>query len=150
VVYLVRHAEPVYPPPADAPHDPPLNAAGRERAQQLSHVLRDAGISRVLSTDLRRTTQTAGPLAERLGLTIEFYDPGALGVFAEELQAAASGSFLVAGHSNTTPQLVSALGGEPGAPIDEKTEFDRLYVVTLRPGRPPVTQHLRYGRPPAP
>jgi hypothetical protein len=36
----------------------------------------------------------------------------------------------VLGHSNTTPDLVTALGGDPQGPIAEM-EYDRLYVVTL-------------------
>jgi len=146
-IFLVRHAEALYPPPEDAPRNPPLNRIGRERAARLANVLHDAGISGILSTDLHRTLQTAGPLAERLGLEIERYDHRALPVLAERL-GAASGRFLVSGHSNTTPEMVRLLGGEPGEPIDEKTEFDRLYVVTLTPGRPVSTVLLHYGEQP--
>lgn len=146
-IFLVRHAETLYPPPEDAPRDPPLNRPGRERAARLAEVLRDAGITGILSTDVQRTLQTAGPLAERLGLEIELYDPAALPALAARL-AAAPGRFLVSGHSNTTPELVRLLGGEPGAPIDERTEFDRLYVVALAAGSPPATILLHYGEPP--
>jgi broad specificity phosphatase PhoE len=146
-VFLVRHAETLYPPPGDAPRDPPLNRLGRERASRLAEVLRDAGLTSILSTDLRRTRQTAGLLAERLGLEIEPYDPTALAALAARL-AAAPGRILVSGHSNTTPELVRLLGGDPGGPIDEKTEFDRLYVVTFAPGQPPSTLLLHYGAPP--
>jgi len=55
------------------------------------------------------------------------------------------GRHLVLGHSNTTPQLVEALGGEPGAPIEEM-EYDRLYIVTLMDGRT-STVLLRFGSP---
>ena len=146
-VFLVRHAETLYPPPAEAPGDPPLNRPGRERAARLTEVLRDAGINGILSTDLRRTRQTARPLAARLGLEIEIYDHRTLPEVAERL-AAAPGVFLVSGHSNTTPELVRLLDGDPGEPIDEKTEFDRLYVVTLAPGRSVSTLLLHYGEPP--
>ena len=146
-VFLVRHAEALYPPPEEAPRNPPLNRLGRERAARLADVLQDAGITAILSTDLRRTLQTAGPLAERLGLEIETYDHRALPALADRL-ANTPGRFLVSGHSNTTPELVRLLGGEPGEPIEEKTEFDRLYVVTLAPGRPVSTLLLHYGEPP--
>ena len=146
-VFLVRHAEALYPPPEDAPRNPPLNRIGHRRAARLAQVLSDAGISGILSTDLHRTLQTAGPLAERLGLEIERYDHRALPALAQRL-AATPGRFLVSGHSNTTPEMVRLLGGDPGEPIDEKTEFDRLYVVTLAPGRPVSTLLLHYGEPP--
>jgi broad specificity phosphatase PhoE len=146
-VFLVRHAEALYPPPADAPRNPPLNRLGRARAAQLANVLGDTGLTGILSTDLNRTLATADPLAARLGLEIERYDHRALAALADRLRAT-PGRFLVSGHSNTTPQLVRLLGGDPGEPIDEKTEFDRLYVVTLAPGRPVSTVLLHYGSPP--
>ncbi len=147
VVFLVRHAEPLYPPPAEAPRDPPLDRLGRERAERLADILADAGIDRILSSDYRRTRETTGPLAERLGLEVELYDPGALGELAARLTVT-PGRMLVAGHSNTTPELVRLLGGDPGAPIDERIEFDRLYVVVLEPSREPLTTLLHYGEPP--
>ena len=57
------------------------------------------------------------------------YDPRDLTGFAARLHAT-SGRHLVLGHSNTTPELVAALGGEPGTPIAEM-EYDRLYIVTI-------------------
>lgn len=146
-IFLVRHAEKLYPPPDDAARNPPLNRLGRERAAQLANVLHDAGITGILSTDLLRTLRTAGPLAEKLGLEIEIYDPNDLPALAQRL-AARQGRFLVSGHSNTTPEMVRLLGGDPGEAIDENTEFDRLYVVTLAPGRPVETLLLHYGEPP--
>ena len=146
-VFLVRHAEALYPPPEDAPRNPPLNRLGRGRAAQLANLLLDAGITGILSTDLHRTLETARPLADSLSLEIERYDHRALPALAERL-AATTGRFLVSGHSNTTPEMVRLLGGDPGEPIDEKTEFDRLYIVTMAPGRPVSTLLLHYGRPP--
>ena len=57
------------------------------------------------------------------------YDPRDLPAFAQELWQT-PGRHLVIGHSNTTPQLAEALGGDPGSPIEEM-EYDRLYIVTL-------------------
>ncbi len=51
----------------------------------------------------------------------------------------------MAGHSNTTPQLVEALGGDPGEPIDENNEFDRLYQVVIGADGSVTTTLLRYG-----
>lgn len=140
VVYLVRHAEKA----DDGTPDPPLTEAGRERAAQLAHILADAGLTHIYSTGYKRTQETVQPLAEQAGLSVESYDPVDLGGFAARLQAT-PGRFLISGHSNTTPELVRYLGGEPGAPIDE-AEYDRLYIVVLKPGRP-TTLLLRYGMP---
>ena len=144
VVYLLRHAEKVGPPYENSPPDPALTPGGKQRAEQLVHVLADAGVTRIFSTDYRRTTETVEPLSRRLGLEVESYDPRALAEFARLLRSM-SGRVVVSGHSNTTPALVSLLGGESGEPIDEKTEFDRLYVVTLLPDGPATTILLRYG-----
>ena len=40
--------------------------------------------------------------------------------------------------------LIEALGGKPGAPIVEATEYDRLYVVTVTKGRV-RSEMRRYG-----
>ena len=45
---------------------------------------------------------------------------------------------LVVGHSNTTPPLVELFGGDAGPPIDEASEYDRLYgSPDIKVGRSP-------------
>jgi len=145
--YLVRHAEKVT---GDAvmkiedPRDPPLTEAGEARAQALADRLSDAGITVIWSTDTTRTRNTARPLADRLGLDVQIYDPFDLNGFATQLKASSSETVLVVGHSNTTPQLAKALGAEPGAPIAEKSEYDRLYVIDLTTGSGEIE---RFGAP---
>ncbi|TVR55453.1 MAG: histidine phosphatase family protein [Gemmatimonadales bacterium] len=139
-ILLVRHAERA-PEPAD---DPGLTSTGVERAQALARLLGDAPIHRIYSTRTRRTLETAGPLAEALGLEVEFYDSSDLDGLAREL-IAQPGSHLVVGHSNTTPDLVRALGGETHGPIVEAWEYDRLYVLTPGTDGSMGTLLLRYG-----
>jgi broad specificity phosphatase PhoE len=141
VVYLVRQAEKL-----DDSADPPLTEAGVERARLLERMLADAGITRILSSDYRRTRDTAAPLAQRLELDVETYDPRALDDLARMIRAE-PGRYLVSGHSNTTPALVERLGGDPGEPIREADEYDRLYVLSLGVGEA-TTVLLRYGTPP--
>ena len=57
-VYLVRHAEKGTTPAAD----PPLTATGEARAAALVAVLRDAGVTAAITTDLVRTRATAQPI----------------------------------------------------------------------------------------
>ncbi len=156
VVFLVRHAERADDAPknpgAENPtgamtsrmmaEDPPLSEAGRDRANLLAAVLRDAGLTHVHSTDYLRTRETARPTAEALGLELSIYDASDLAAFAEELLST-PGNHLVVGHSNTTPQLVGALGGAPG-PAIESLEYDRLYMVIVR-GESTRTILLRFG-----
>lgn len=138
VIYLVRHAEKA----ADDPQDPTLSDTGTARAQALAEMLKEAGLTHIHSTNFKRTLQTAHPLAEALDLTVTPYDPRDLPGFATQLKAM-PGRHLVVGHSNTTPALVEALGGHPGAPIAED-EYSRLYQLTLLKAGPVVSTLLRY------
>ncbi len=136
VVYLVRHAEKV-----DDSRDPLLSPAGTARAQLLAGMLKDAGITHVWSTDYQRTRLTAGPTASALGLKVEIYNPAQPAELVARLKAT-PGRHLVVGHSNTTPGLVKALGGDPQGEIVD-TEYDRLYIVTI--GGAVTSVLLRYG-----
>lgn len=137
VVYLVRHAE-----KADDSRDPPLSETGKARAAELARLLTDGGVTHVWSTDFDRTRSTGRPVAVAKGLEVRFYDAGDLQGFATQL-AATPGRHLVVGHSNTTPALVRALGGNPGNLMAD-SEYDRLYVVTLS-GAIRTTVQLRWG-----
>jgi phosphohistidine phosphatase SixA len=137
VLILVRHAE----TQPDGTRNPPLSPEGQDRARRLAEVLVDADLDAVYSTDYIRTRDTATPVAERLSVAVTLYDPGDLPTFAGQLLGR-GGRALVVGHSNTTPALVEALGGEPGAPIIE-SEHDRLYVLVAEADRIRTIQ-LRY------
>jgi 2,3-bisphosphoglycerate-dependent phosphoglycerate mutase len=50
--------------------DPPLSPLGREQAARVGARLGTAGIDAIYVTTLRRTVQTAMPLAEQLGLSL--------------------------------------------------------------------------------
>ena len=137
-VYLVRHAEKAAGP------DPSLTIVGRARAEILTQELAGAGLTEIWSTDTKRTRETAKPTSDATRLPIRIYDPARQKAFAAQLKAT-PGTILVVGHSNTVPQLVELLGGKAGAPIDEATEYDRLYVVTVTKGRA-RSELRRYGR----
>lgn len=136
-IYLVRHAEKA------SGQDPHLTIVGRARSEILAAELADANLSAIYSTDTNRTRETAAPTANAYGLTVLPYDASNLDTFANMLRAT-PGNILVVGHSNTTPALVKALGGKPGTPIVEATEYDRLYVLTAN-GRRYRTELRRYG-----
>jgi len=140
VIFLVRHAEKI-----DHSKDPDLSMAGYQRAKVLAGTLTDAKIEYIHSSDFIRTRETAKPLAEQSGLKIELYDPRDLFSLSDQLKAA-GGRHLVVGHSNTTPDLVEILGGDPGPAIQEENEYDRLYILTI--SKETVnTVLIRYGQP---
>lgn len=126
VYYLVRHAEKEL-----TGEDPALSAAGVERATALAERLKDVPLSAVYSTDTRRTRDTAADVIAQQQIPLVLYDGRALESFAEQLLQK-NGHYLIVGHSNTTGELASALGGEGGSPIVEASEYDRLYIVKRR------------------
>ncbi|MDG2014069.1 MAG: phosphoglycerate mutase family protein [Pirellulaceae bacterium] len=138
---LLRHAEKV-----DDSRDPELSKTGHERAQALAILMRDSAIQQIHTSDFKRTRDTVAPLAEKRGIEVVKYDPGKLQAFAERLQTE-NGVHLIVGHSNTTPKLVELLGGIPGKAIDEASEFDRLYIITIPEQGDVSTLVLRYGDP---
>jgi len=144
IIFLVRHAERADDGAMTGQEDPPLSEAGFSRARMLAKLLKDAGIDHVYSSDFIRTRETAAPTAEEAGVEIEIYDHRDAEGFARELLAT-PGRHLVVGHSNSTPALVAALGGDPHGEI-EHLEYDRLYLVTARPDGVD-TVLLRFGRP---
>ncbi len=137
-VFLVRHGE------KEAGPDPALTPAGAVRATDLATRLSSEGITEIWSTATRRTEETARPLAETLGLTVQTYDASALPTFANQLSET-PGVKLVVGHSNTTDALAALIGADPGPPIDDATEFDRLYVITITESLQVSSEIQRYG-----
>jgi len=138
-VFLVRHAE-----KTTEKTDPGLTQEGKARALALAHRLGGEGITHIHSSDYIRTRDTAEPLAEKLKIDVEIYDPRDLPALAAKLKST-PGRHLVVGHSNTTPPLVELLGGDGGEPIVEATEYDRLYIVTTKEGEPVKSYMTRYG-----
>ena len=140
VVFLVRHAEKV-----DNSRDPKLSEAGKQRAVELAETLKSAEIDFIHSTNFVRTRATVLPFAETLNKEVLIYDYANLENFAKSIKKK-GGRHLVVGHSNTTPSLVKLLGGDAGAPIVEKNEYDRLYVLSFNENGSVSTVLLRYGK----
>lgn len=136
-VLVVRHGEKI------SDTDERLTEAGRARAERLAKMLKDAGVTAIYSTDTERTRGTVQPLAAALGLKIAIYDKGDT-AFLERVHAGEpEGVVLIAGHSNTIPDLLKALG----CPVDFKIapdEYDNLFVVVPRANGPATLIRLRY------
>ena len=122
-IYLVRHGE------KEAGKDPALTAQGQLRARNIATMLRKAGITAVYSSQTLRTMQTAQPMAQAAGVTVQPYDAAKPEVLIERVHAEKGGAVLVVGHSDTLAALVSMLGGTPGTAIGE-LEFDRMYQIS--------------------
>ena len=159
---LVRHADTAALP------DRPLSAAGLKRAQDLTAALRNAGVTAIITTQLRRTRETAQPLAAALGLVPEVINVGERALVAnpapgaqfpsEVVQARAeyikilepairrlSGVVLVVGHDWSVPGVIASLGG-PQLPHICPSVFDNLFVLTSVGGKASLIQ-AHYGEP---
>jgi len=136
-VFFLRHAE----KGTDDARDPELSERGTERAAALAELLEHAGVTHLFASEFRRTQATLAPLAEALGLEVEIVSARSPDVQVAALRALPAGSVaVVAGHSNTTPALVRALGGEVGrlkasrsGDVLGEDEYGRLFVVVLPP-----------------
>jgi broad specificity phosphatase PhoE len=150
-IILMRHAE-----RQRGEGDDSLSEAGRQRAERLAAILRDAGITHIFVSDLRRTLETAQPLAKAHNLSpsrIAIPAQGRGKIEPAELQVRATllaisklpsnAVVLVVGHSNTVPMFLARLGYGPRVTIADN-EFDNLFVVTPRATRAPAVVRLRF------
>jgi broad specificity phosphatase PhoE len=122
VIFITRHAERATAPTptatrsfdlglvaAKAAHDSDLSTAGYARAQMLAAMLKDANITAIYATEHKRTQETAEPLARSIGLHTTIIPAKETASLIAKLKKA-EGNVLVVGHSNTVPEIISALG----------------------------------------
>jgi broad specificity phosphatase PhoE len=121
----VRHAEKA----ASDSKDPDLSERGRNRAEQLAKMLKDADIKAIYATEFRRTQQTAAPLARALGIETKLIPAKDTAAFVSALRAL-QGNALVVGHGNTIPDLLKSLGATEPVSIGEN-DYDNHFVLSL-------------------
>ena len=143
-VIVVRHAEKIIDP--NNP-DVDLSPAGQARAQEIVRVFTGAGINAVYATQYKRTQQTVKPLADKLGLPVSIVNSNNTSDLIAQIRAQHSGqTVFIAGHNNTVPQIIAALGG-PQYPTIPESQYDNVYVVTVyRTGAARVV-NMKYGAP---
>src|SRR2546423_1766113 len=141
-VILIRHAEKIIDP--NNP-DVDLSPAGQVRAQELARMFGDAGINAIYATQYKRTQETVKPLADKLGLRVNIINSKNTNDLLAQIRAQNSGqTVFVAGHNNSVPEIIAALGG-PKYPIIPESEYDNLFVVTVyRTGQAKVVK-MKYG-----
>jgi probable phosphoglycerate mutase len=136
-IFIVRHAEKM----ASMGRDPDLSEAGHARAESLAKILRDAGITAICVSDLKRTQQTAAPLSRALGINLTILPANDITAITARLRNVRSGNVLVVGHSDTVPNLIKALGIETPTKIGQ-ADYDNLFVILL--GEKPRLIRLHY------
>jgi broad specificity phosphatase PhoE len=145
IVILVRHAEKKIVPPENK--DPDLSPAGLARAQEIVRMFKDTDIKAIYATQYKRTQQTAKPLADKLGIPITKVEAKKTSELVKRIRSKNAGQVIfIAGHNNTVPEIIAALGG-PQLPIIPETEFDNLYILTVHNDGSTTLLKLRYGSP---
>lgn len=140
-VILVRHAE-----KRTDKENPDLTVAGTARAKELVHILGASGIKAIYTSQYLRTKRTAEPLAEALKLTPVEMDAAKTNELVKDILDHHAGEVVfIAGHSDTVPEIIDALGARV-PPIGD-LEYDNLYIVTIDKSRGAAVVHLKYGEP---
>lgn len=142
VIVLVRHAEKASEPRTD----PPLTRAGQERAEDLARAVSNLGVEHILHSEYERTRATVAPAAEALGITPRVVKAGDYDEVVRSVKNEYKGSvILLAGHSNTVPEIIERLG-VPDPPVLSEQDYDDLFLVRCYPFGRTAFMHLHYGR----
>jgi broad specificity phosphatase PhoE len=131
LVIVTRHAEQM----GGGGTDPELAAAGVARAERLGAVFgnaRDHAVDVVFVTQLRRTAQTARPLATRLNVPVIILPADDVATLEQRILDEYRGKrVLVIGHSNTVPQIVATLADADDVPPMAHDDYATAYVVAV-------------------
>jgi len=141
IIYVVRHGEKVAPS-----GDVALSGDGLQRAETLKDSLANKKLTAVYSTNYKRTQQTAGPTATLFGKNIITYNNG--DSLMQVLVNRKNVKALVAGHSNTVPNMLRAVGLQTSFSGNiPDNQYDNLFIVTIKwKGTKSVTmQEVKYG-----
>ena len=139
-IYIVRHGEKVAPS-----GDVALSGEGLQRAETLKDSLVNKKIVAVYSTPYKRTQQTAAPTAIHFNKEIITYNNG--DSLLQALVRKPRGNVLIAGHSNTVPNMLRAVGLTlPFEGNIPDKEYDNLYEVQVKKGKATLVAK-KYGMP---
>lgn len=142
-IILVRHAEKQIVPPENK--DPDISVEGEKRAAELAKMFGDAGIGAIYVSQYKRTQQTVKPLADKLGIAATPIEAQKTPELIKQIRAQKAGQVVfVAGHNNTVPEVIAALGG-PKLPIIPETQYDNLYILTVNTDGSAKLLKLKYG-----
>jgi broad specificity phosphatase PhoE len=141
-VIVVRHAE-----KADQSTDAALNGVGLGRAKALAALLRTAGVTHIVTSEFRRTRETAQPLASSLGLAIDQVPARDLAALMAKIRGfEPTAIVLVVAHSNTIPPMLAALGWPNQLDLQDGDYDDVFVLVPQPPGQHASVVRLKYGR----
>ena len=138
-LFLVRHAE-----QSVEGEDPPLTEAGRRRATALAGLLKDAAINVIYESGIRRTKETARPLADTLNIELKTYPRRDIGGFIDTLRSQhAQDRVLIVTQSLRIPRWLKTFGHSVDITIGP-TDYDNIFVIIPKDDSSPLVLRLRY------
>jgi len=161
-MFILRHAERAEYDEGDGP----ISKTGEWRAMTLARLLGEAGITTIITSDAKRTMQTAEPIARALGITprvirtrgaktpndivvtidrekVDWVADYAKQLMDEIRSRHKNDVVLIIGHQNTVPAIVRATGYSGEVKIGDY-EHDDIFVVVPKENGPPIVLHLNY------
>lgn len=151
-IIVVRHAD-LAPVTAGADVDPErvaLSERGRMRAELLATNLQSVdvvrGVDVIYASPVPGATETAEPLARRLGLDINVAEHEDMERFVDRIVGDHSGNIIViVTHADLIAPMVSELGGHQSVPEIADDEHENVYVVTRPRFGKVKTLRFQYG-----
>ncbi len=151
-VIVVRHADLAAGAP-DARAETaqiPLSERGQTRAELLADILQSVdvvrGVDVIYASPVPGATETAEPLANRLGLDINMAEHDDMERFAERLVRNHSGKIVVViTHGDLIAPMVAELKGHQSVPEINNDEYGNIYVVTRPRFGKVKTLRFQYG-----
>jgi phosphohistidine phosphatase SixA len=138
MIFLVRHAERL-----SSADDSLLSTAGEQRARCLANTLKDAHISAIFATDVKRTQQTAAPVASEFNIQTRIIPKANSAELVKQIEQSDRQPVLVVGHADTLLGIVQQLGAGNMSKFGDR-EYDRLIVVPVVNGKAQPFTVLRY------
>jgi len=125
-IYVIRHLH-------RAPGtDPGLSVDGQQAAERLAQWFTEDKPGAIYVSNLRRSRDTAGPLAAKLGIAMKSYDPNDTPALIARVRREPI-TVLVVGHSNTVPDIVELLGAKRPAALSERDYGDIWHIWGAKP-----------------
>lgn len=124
---LVRHAEKA----SDGTNDPELKPEGAKRAEAFAALFAKADIAAIYSTNYKRTRSTVTPLANAKDITVETYSAMKVAELQGLLTKHEGGTIVIAGHSNTIPEIANALMGEKKLEQFGDDDYGNILVISV-------------------
>lgn len=127
-IIVVRHAEKA----EDGTKNPSISEVGKTRAERLNKMLKEFTIDKLYSTPFARTMQTLQPIASSRNLKINDYHPSDKNFATNLLQNEKGKTIVVAGHSNTCPEIVNTLINSPKHKDVDEDDYGKIWIVTFK------------------